>query len=325
MSVSDRIQKLTPEQRAVLRAKLQKKVEGAKATPAAPARSFDDGRSPSPRSGSGSSNGWSPGRSTTTTPPTGFPDRSTPASSNGAYGVVAERHEALRATFPAVEGQPVQMSCRSRARCRPRSIRSTRRIGTAEAQRSRLEEVQTVRPRGRPSVSRSRPAHRTGRALLVLNFHHIVCDGWSANLLFRESGSPMRPCPRRGSTAAGVAGAGDPVCRLRPLAAAVAARRRALSPTRAVEAAARRRRPHLGAAGGPDAIQGPGEPRGAPLLRSAAEPRRELLDARPAGGGVTPFMGQLAAFSPFSTARPARTTSRSALQLPEGIASRSSR
>ena len=139
-----------------------------------------------------------------------------------SFDTILERHEALRTTFPAIDGRPVAVIC---ARC--------------------LDPVRTDRPEPRfpsrsarprraawPSLSSGRPFDLASGPLVraqllrlgdrehvvLLTIHHIVTDGWSMGVAARELARALRGLFDRESFA--VAGAANPVRRLRRLAAA---------------------------------------------------------------------------------------------------------
>ncbi len=194
MTVSNKIQKLTPEQRAVLRARLQKKyLEGGDSIPRRPDPTewplsfaqerlwFLDQLEPGPQY-----NDYTAWRFTG---PLNVPvlERS--------LNEVVRRHEALRAIFPRVDGQPAQVVLPQMwvpvpvvdLSGLPDDGPEERRTATAE--RLGFEEV--VRPfdlATGPLVRALALRMASGDHQLVLNMHHIVCDGWSAIILNREMG-----------------------------------------------------------------------------------------------------------------------------------------
>jgi amino acid adenylation domain-containing protein len=105
---------------------------------------------------------------------------------------VLKRHEVLRTTFPAIEGEPVQMIA-------PASFINLSLIDLTslpanererEAQRLAAQETQT------PFDLSQGPLLRTtllilsdSEHVLLLTMHHIVSDGWSMSILIREVAS----------------------------------------------------------------------------------------------------------------------------------------
>jgi amino acid adenylation domain-containing protein len=106
-----------------------------------------------------------------------------------ALDEVVRRHESLRTSFPEVDGKPVQ------------------RIHPAEPGRLRVEEIASASPEERIEELRARCTAEMGRRMdlrrgplffatlvrvgeddhaLLLLIHHIVGDGWSLDVLFRE-------------------------------------------------------------------------------------------------------------------------------------------
>jgi hypothetical protein len=93
---------------------------------------------------------------------------------------IVRRHEALRTTFATAEGQPIQITMVD-LRNLPKIERE------AKAHRSTIEEAQ------RPFDLAQGPLLRTTllrmdkeEHILLLTMHHIVSDGWSMGILFRE-------------------------------------------------------------------------------------------------------------------------------------------
>ncbi|MGZ4032453.1 MAG: amino acid adenylation domain-containing protein, partial [Tumebacillaceae bacterium] len=111
---------------------------------------------------------------------------------------IVRRHEALRATFSQMEGQPVQVIASEMqvsmafydVEDRPEDARF------AEAMRVVAEEA------GRPFDLEKGPLVRFGLVrmhelehVFVLNLHHIVADGWSIEILARELGALYEQAP----------------------------------------------------------------------------------------------------------------------------------
>ena len=110
-----------------------------------------------------------------------------------ALGEVVRRHEALRTTFPAVAGEPVQVVAEPAGFELPVVDLAALPDQRRAAEASRL----TV---GRSSASlRPCPRSRCCAALLLrlgaerhaalVTMHHIVSDGWSMGVLVRELGA----------------------------------------------------------------------------------------------------------------------------------------
>ncbi len=107
----------------------------------------------------------------------------------GALQGVVDRHEMLRTTFADLDGEPVQVIAPSqRVELSVVSLRDVAVEGReAEAQRLATVEAQ------RPFDLRRGPLLRFGlieldvdRWLFVVTLHHIVADGWSMGVFFRE-------------------------------------------------------------------------------------------------------------------------------------------
>ena len=110
-----------------------------------------------------------------------------------ALGEVVRRHEALRTTFPAAAGEPVQVIAGSLAAALPLdrppgAARAAREGGGGAAARPRRRGGRSTSAGGRccgpPCCGRA----PSGTSLL-LTMHHIVSDGWSMGVLVRELGA----------------------------------------------------------------------------------------------------------------------------------------
>ncbi|HWM94490.1 MAG TPA: amino acid adenylation domain-containing protein [Thermoanaerobaculia bacterium] len=114
-----------------------------------------------------------------------------------AFGEVVRRHETLRTRFTTVQGRPMQVV--EPYRPRPLPVVDLRGLAPIprqeEADRLAREEAR------RPFDLRQGPLVRFallrlgglgGASRLLLNLHHIVCDGWSLDLLAREVGALYR-------------------------------------------------------------------------------------------------------------------------------------
>jgi amino acid adenylation domain-containing protein len=106
-----------------------------------------------------------------------------------ALGEVARRHEVLRARFPAVGGEPVQVVDPPAPVPLPTVDFGGLPERAREAAMVRLADAETLRPfdlaRGpllRVSLLRLAADHH----VLLLNLHHTVYDGWSTGVLHRE-------------------------------------------------------------------------------------------------------------------------------------------
>ena len=102
---------------------------------------------------------------------------------------IVRRHESLRTTFPAVDGQPVQAVLSSLAVALPvvdlREVPSDEREG--QARQMATEEL--LRPFDLAKGPLLRPMLLSLDAedhVLVVALHHIVSDGWSMGVLSRE-------------------------------------------------------------------------------------------------------------------------------------------
>ena len=106
-----------------------------------------------------------------------------------ALAAIATRHESLRTTFPAVGGEPLQVIAEQAPDALQIIDLETQPAATREAEAQRLLHAEVSRPfnlaRGpmfRSLLLRLGPQEH----LLLLTIHHIVSDGWSMGILFRE-------------------------------------------------------------------------------------------------------------------------------------------
>jgi amino acid adenylation domain-containing protein/non-ribosomal peptide synthase protein (TIGR01720 family) len=126
-----------------------------------------------------------------------------------ALNEIVRRHEALRTTFVPVDGQPAQVIASERRQALPlidlRSLSASER--QSQALRLATEEAR------RPFDLSQGPLVRTTllqlareEYLFLLTMHHIVSDGWSMEVFFREltllygafvrgEASPLEPLP----------------------------------------------------------------------------------------------------------------------------------
>ncbi|HWS56152.1 MAG TPA: condensation domain-containing protein, partial [Pyrinomonadaceae bacterium] len=106
-----------------------------------------------------------------------------------ALSEVVRRHESLRTTFAAAEGQPVQVI--SPPRPLRLEVRDLSRLsaGEREAEAHRLAAEEARRPfdlaRG-PLFRASLVRLSDDEHVLLVTMHHIVSDGWSLGVLIRE-------------------------------------------------------------------------------------------------------------------------------------------
>ncbi len=100
-----------------------------------------------------------------------------------------QRHEILRTTFPAVDGLPVQVISQERALTMPlinlEELLPNQR--EAEAQRQAKQEAQRAFNLAQGPLFRAKLLRLTAQEhVLLLNMHHIISDGWSFDVSFRE-------------------------------------------------------------------------------------------------------------------------------------------
>ena len=107
----------------------------------------------------------------------------------GALSEIVRRHEALRTTFPAVEGRPRQVIGASRPLPLPVVEVDRPTAEAREAEARQLAAAELRRPfdleRG-PLVRACLLRLGADEHVLVLSLHHIVADGWSMGVLVRE-------------------------------------------------------------------------------------------------------------------------------------------
>ena len=146
-------------------------------------------RSPLPSSGCGSS---------TTQPGTPLYNVSATQPLNGplhfaaleqSIDEIARRHEILRTTFPLVDGGPVQVVApASHLPVRIVDLRAQHR-GERDQEARRLTTEESLRPfdlaRG-PLLRTTLLRLSEMEQLLLVTMHHIVSDGWSLGVFFRE-------------------------------------------------------------------------------------------------------------------------------------------
>src|SRR5262249_47456712 len=105
---------------------------------------------------------------------------------------IVRRHEALRTTFPSVEGKPVQVIAPSLDFEMPVIDLSTLPSGTREGEVFRLatEEARKAFDLARgPMIHAKLLRLNQQDHVLLLSMHHIVSDGWSMGILFQELGA----------------------------------------------------------------------------------------------------------------------------------------
>jgi amino acid adenylation domain-containing protein len=105
---------------------------------------------------------------------------------------VVRRHEALRTIFPAVEGGPVQVI----SPAQPLALTVVDLSQLAEAERENQARYIATEEARRPFDLAKGPLLRTAllrlaeqQQILLITMHHIISDGWSMGVLFRELGA----------------------------------------------------------------------------------------------------------------------------------------
>ncbi len=105
-----------------------------------------------------------------------------------SLGAIVRRHEALRTTFTAVAGEPVQVIAPAAASWTLPVVDLCGLPG-GEAEAARLARAEGARPfdlaRG-PLLRTTLVRRGAARWTLLLNLHHVVSDGWSMGIFARE-------------------------------------------------------------------------------------------------------------------------------------------
>lgn len=102
---------------------------------------------------------------------------------------IVARHESLRTTFSAIDGQPMQVIAESRPVELPLVELSQLECGDRETEMLRLAGEEARRPfdLARGPLLRATLLHLgDDEHVLLLTMHHIVGDGWSTSVLLRE-------------------------------------------------------------------------------------------------------------------------------------------
>lgn len=103
-----------------------------------------------------------------------------------SLNAIVERHEILRTRFVSVEGQPRQIIADACPLELPLTDLRDRSSSEQEAEVQQML-LQTQFDLQQGSLFRARLLHLAhSEHLLLLSAHHIVCDGWSANLFLQE-------------------------------------------------------------------------------------------------------------------------------------------
>jgi amino acid adenylation domain-containing protein len=101
---------------------------------------------------------------------------------------LARRHEALRTVFEAVDGEPRQV-IREPGRVHVERVDLRHLAGTGqEAEAIHFAHAQALRPfdLAKGPLMRVSLIRRTSGHIMVLTLHHIICDGWSMGVFWRE-------------------------------------------------------------------------------------------------------------------------------------------
>ena len=106
-----------------------------------------------------------------------------------SFDEILRRHESLRANFDTVDGNPVQRIRPPAAGQSELPVVDLSGQRDAESEALRLAGAEARRPFDLAREALLRPTlYRLGPAehVLLVNLHHIVADGWSLEVLFRE-------------------------------------------------------------------------------------------------------------------------------------------
>src|SRR5215469_7419249 len=102
---------------------------------------------------------------------------------------IVRRHEVLRTTFSVQEGEPVQVvGPAEKVEIKVRDV-SGEEVGQREREAQLLAAAEARQPfnlRTGPLLRASLLRLGEEEHILLLTLHHIVCDGWSMEILFRE-------------------------------------------------------------------------------------------------------------------------------------------
>jgi amino acid adenylation domain-containing protein len=106
----------------------------------------------------------------------------------GALAEVVRRHETLRTMFREAAGQPVQVIAPAAGWSLPQVDLSTLPLPARDGEAAWLAAEEARRPfdLSRGPLLRTTLLCLGGEAVLLLNMHHIVSDGWSMGVLERE-------------------------------------------------------------------------------------------------------------------------------------------
>ena len=117
-----------------------------------------------------------------------------------ALNVVIERHEVLRTLIQVVDGQPIQVIQDSWPIAVERIDLSALPIQQRDAEVDRLVTEQLRRPfdlTTTPGIRGTVARLDEDDHIFILMIHHIVCDGWSMGILYRELGAIYRALSRQ--------------------------------------------------------------------------------------------------------------------------------
>ncbi|HOU14126.1 MAG TPA: amino acid adenylation domain-containing protein [Anaerolineae bacterium] len=110
------------------------------------------------------------------------------AALEGSLNAVVQRHASLRTTFVAVEGEPVQIVAPTL--WIPLAVTDVASLSSADVEAQLVAEARAPFDLAQGPLLRARLLRRAEtECILQLTFHHIIFDGWSLGIFFRELGA----------------------------------------------------------------------------------------------------------------------------------------
>ncbi len=106
-----------------------------------------------------------------------------------AFNEIVRRHEALRTRYPSQNGEPVQLIDPFLLMPLPIADLSSLPAASREAEAIRLAGIEATQPfelASGPLIRVSLVRMDATDYLFLLSMHHIICDGWSMEVFFKE-------------------------------------------------------------------------------------------------------------------------------------------
>ncbi|HEX4083937.1 MAG TPA: amino acid adenylation domain-containing protein [Chthoniobacteraceae bacterium] len=128
--------------------------------------------------------------------------RLNPAALEHAFKEAIARHEVLRTTFRAVEGEPMQIVAETMEFHMPVIDLRPMPAAAREAQLLRIVREESERPfdlRNGPLIRAALLEIAPAEQVLVLSWHHIITDSWSQDILMRELTSAYSAATKGGT------------------------------------------------------------------------------------------------------------------------------